>query len=80
MLFRSNEKTESLFETLVVAVRYVQMADCFVKAWDVERVSPPQERGYGEAICANFELRGPLFYPATDTATPTGVVSRGPVS
>jgi hypothetical protein len=75
-----NEQTENLLEQVLVAIRTVQMADCFVKAWDIERVSPPQERGFGEALCCNFEMRGPLFYPATDTATPAAVLSRGHTS
>jgi hypothetical protein len=75
-----NEQTEILLEQVLAAVRTAQMADCFVKGWDVERITPPLERGFGEALCCNFELRGPLFYPATDTATPSAAVSRGTVS
>jgi len=75
-----NEQTEILLEQVLAAVRISQLADCFVKGWEVERISPPQERGFGEALCCNFELRGPLFYPATDVATPTAVVSRSTVS
>lgn len=73
-----NEQTELLFEWTRVAMHTVLAADL---TWgNVERVSPPQERGFGEAILIHVEQRGPQFYPANGIAFPLPAVTRSPAS
>ena len=72
-----NEKTEALFEAVRVAAQVTQAAD--IHWGDVERVSPPQERAFGEAILVHLEQRGPLYYPTNLIAFPVAAVARGVV-
>jgi hypothetical protein len=73
-----NDRTEQLFEAVRVAAQVVQAADI---AWgDVERVAPPQERAFGEAILIHAEQRGPLYYPALQRVFPSPAVARGAVT
>lgn len=72
-----NERTEALFEAVRVACQVAEMAD--LKWGAVERVSPPQERAFGEAMLVHVEQRGPLYYPALQLAFPTPAVARAAV-
>lgn len=73
-----NENTEALLEALVAGVHTVLAAD-FVFG-NLVRTAPPQQTAFGEQFLVFGTVKGPLFYPATDQAFPTAVVSRGTVS